>query len=251
MSDLREASRPLAEALARQRNATEEIRSILRDGLSNLEAEKKASWHAKKNPSVSDAGKCPRQVAYSLKNLTPSNPLTEDSLANFAVGTAVEGVMAALLTRAGAKFIREGRVAIPAGETTVTGRRDFEGVTLLMRGAIIELKTTSSRAMSWMLKRGEEGRSEHRRQLNLYLYGAGAESGYLVYWIKDAVRGEPVWHAWHVPLDKNLAESDLWNLAAIDKMVKGGTIPERPDGYKRSAFPCSYCDYATFCWSKP
>lgn len=235
-------------------DATEELRAILHDGLFALNDKKREIRIAergtadKKNPHISDAGKCPRAVVYSLMNAEPSDPFTADSLMNFLVGSAVEEAWAAILTAAGAEFIREEHVSIPSGDTVITGRKDFDGIRLLWHGSVIELKSTNSRSMGWMLKKQEQGKPEHRRQLNLYLFDKNAESGYLVYLVKDATKGEPILHAWKVELDRAQAEDDIDALARCHEEARSGSLPQIPEGNKQSAYPCSYCNFRTKCW---
>lgn len=238
-------------------DATADLREILRSGLVALEERKRQQRIAergdgdKHNPFVSDAGKCFRQVVYSLMNAEMTNPPTEDALMNFLVGHCVEEAWAEILTAAGAEYVREERVRIPAGDTFVTGRKDFTSGTLLRwRDAITELKSTNSRAMGWMLKKGEHGKDEHRRQLNLYLYHDDLPAGYLVYLVKDTTKGEPILHAFRVEIDREQAENDIATMTEADKLAKRGELPPIPEEYaKRPNFPCSYCSWSTQCLS--
>lgn len=235
-------------------NATEELRTILNDGLFALDAKKRADRIAergtadKKNPHISDAGKCIRAVTYSLMNEEPSDPFTADSLMNFLVGTAVEEAWAKILTAAGAEFVREEHVSIAVNGTVVTGRKDFDGIRLLWHGNIVELKSINSRSMGWMLKKKQEGKDDHRRQLNLYLFSAGVPSGYLVYLVKDATKGEPILHAYRVDLNEELAKDDLALMADAHKMARENFLPLIPEDFKQTAYPCTYCQFRTKCW---
>jgi len=235
-------------------DATEELREILRKGLFALEDQKRElriktrGTADKRNPYVSDAGRCIRQVTYSLLNIEPSDPFTEDSLMNFLVGHSVEEAWAQILTAAGAEYVREESVLIEFGNTVVSGRKDFDGIRLLWLGSIVELKSINSRSMAFTLRRNEPGKPDHRRQLNLYLYENTTPTGYLVYLVKDATKGEPILHAWRVDLDAGQAEADLLALAAADEMAKSNRVPPIPDGMKQNKWPCSYCQYQTICW---
>jgi CRISPR/Cas system-associated exonuclease Cas4 (RecB family) len=241
-------------------NATDELRSILRNGLVALNDAQQAERLAQRgtadklNPHVSDAGKCPRQITYSLRNIKPSDPMTEDSLTNFLVGHAVEEVWAKILIAAGAEIVREERVSIPAGNTVVTGRKDF-GIKLLWRQSIVELKSTNSRSMAFMLKSGEKGKADHRKQLNLYLHASkfphplgAVDTGYLVYVVKDATKGEPILHAWEVEYDEGQANNDLMALSLADEIAKRGELAPVPEGYSSTKFPCTYCNWRSACW---
>lgn len=234
-------------------NATDELRSILRNGLVALNDAQQAERLAQRgtldklNPHVSDAGKCQRQITYSLRNIKPSDPMTEDSLTNFLVGHAVEEAWAKILVAAGAEIVREERVSIPAGNTVVTGRKDF-GIKLLWRNSIVELKSTNSRAMGFMLKTGEKGKADHRKQLNLYLHASNVPVGYLVYLVKDATKGEPILHAWEVEYDMGQAHNDLMALSLADEIAKRGELAPVPEGYSNTKYPCTYCNWRSACW---
>ena len=73
---------------------------------------------------------------------------------------------------------------------------------------------------------------------------------YLVYCVKDATRREPTVHAFEVKYDRDMAIADLDNLAEIAHMAKKDVDPGIPYGYTKTTYPCSYCDWKTFCWSK-
>lgn len=218
--------------------------------------------HEKKNPYVTDAGKCPRQVFFSLAGEPESNPFTDDSLANFEVGHAIEQWWADIIAAVGGQMIRNVRIEIPADGTVVSGKPDFTPILLEdapeFTDTLIELKSTSSRAMAMMLKNGERGKDDHRRQLNLYLHGSqiklpqfkrAYDTGLLLYIVKDCIKGEPIAHAWSVAYDREQAEADVTGLAAIHAEVKrGATPPQIPSGYAFGKYPCSYCQYQLRCW---
>lgn len=227
----------------------------------------------KQNPYVSDAGKCVRKVYLSLTGEAEAEPLTTDSLINFGVGHAVEDWIGGIFESNGGTVMRELRVEIPAGDTVVTGRVDFL-VALPSLDSLVELKTTSSRSMYWMLKKGEPGKDDHRRQLNQYLHasqlgllpvvGGGATqgrvagespapaprftTGYLIYVVKDATRGEPPIHAFEVRYNEEMAKADLASAAHIKKLADNDMDPGVPVGYTKSKWPCGYCSYVNHCW---
>lgn len=210
----------------------------------------------KVNPYVTDAAKCSRRVVYSLRN-EQEEALTTDSLMNFLVGHSVEEAMAAIFEMRGARIIREVRVEIPTPATSVSGRVDFliEINDDTQSKAIVELKSTSSRAMGMMLRNGEQGKEDHRRQLNLYLHASRLgllpdqySHGYLVYIVKDGIKGEPVAHSWRVDYDEQQALDDLASLDGAKQLADANLVPPIPTGYSRSKFPCSYCGYRSLCW---
>ena len=238
-------------------DGTDEIYPIIAAGLEKLRTADQAKRvedrgdNLKKNPSVTDAGKCVRKVVLSLMNVPESNPPDTDTLLRFELGHAYEDAIARILEAyQGATYIREERVEIPAGETKITGRRDFDAVHVELSDAILELKSTNARAMGFLLKRGTPN-DDHRRQLNLYLHATGKKLGYLVYLVAGPTKGEPVLHAWRVEYDEAQAWDDIATLVRADARAKERGVPPVPSEYKASAFPCSYCSYKDLCHGDP
>jgi hypothetical protein len=180
---------------------------------------------------------------------------------NFAIGRAVEEAFADRLHALGAEVLREIRVELPAGQTVVSGRADFF-IAIPDAKLLIELKSTSSRSMGFMLRNGEQGRQEHRDQLGLYLHASqlglmphAFDVGQLVYLVKDATRGEPIAHAWPVPYNRERAEYQLEALGVIDQWAKDGIDPGIPANFiayteknRKLFWMCQYCSYQGHCW---
>lgn len=229
---------------------------------------------------VSDAGKCPRAI---YKNILgeKGEPYSTDSLINFGVGRAVEEWFAETLEALGAKVYREISVEIPNpfGGPDVPGHIDFLIIVPPDVAAylgietesdiVIELKSINSRSMGFMLRSGEQGRGEHRKQLRLYRYAAicdapsTTESGeeidlrpytmagwYLAYVVKDATKGEPNIHAFEVPYEREAVEDDLLFLATVNSLADREEEPGIPSGYKWSGYPCSYCSHRNYCFPR-
>lgn len=236
-------------------DGTSLILPIIASGLQKLADAEKAhriverGTDKKLNPSVSDAGKCERKVVLSLMNIPETNPPDVDSQLRFALGHAFEDAIARVLeAHQGATYLREERVEIAAGDTKITGRRDFDAVRVELLDSILELKSTNARAMGFLLKRGTPN-EDHVRQLNLYLSATGKAKGYLVYLVAGSTKGEPILHAWTVNYDQNMAHQDITALAAADLRAKTQNVPAIPHGYARGKYPCgTYCPYNEFCW---
>lgn len=239
------------------------IRTLLADKFKAREENRKAERLAergtlqKQNPYISDANKCPRQVYYSLTDSEPE-PYDFNTLLTFQIGTTIEGVICEVLGEDAGELIREHRVEIETPNTVVTGRSDAE--MLGVGNHLFEIKSTNSRAMKFMLKDGREGQDDHRHQLNLYLHasqlglfpeGRKYNSGWLLYIVKDPTRGEECVFPFRVEYDLVMAANDLTLLDTVAAIVKGGgDIPDRPEGYSKSKFPCSYCNFKDECWRK-
>ena len=251
-------------------DASQMVNNLVAEALEAANAERDAAWQAthpdgKVNPSVTDAGKCPRAVWLSLTGQEQTEPLTTDSLVNFGIGGAIEEWLGGILGAKGVTFEREVRLEIEHGGVTITGRIDF---LFTLSGRLIELKSISSRQMGMMLKSGEAGRENHRKQANLYLHAARhgtleteAEpptEAYLVYIVKDATRREPPVHSWYLPYDEAMAVADLDLLATIAASAAEGNEIGIPADYLkqfnetgRPYWMCNgYCSYIGACWER-
>ncbi len=203
----------------------------------------------KNNPSISDAGKCERQVVYSLMNEPESDPPDIDSKMRFIVGHAFEDAVAKVLeAEQGATLIREERIEIETHGIKITGRRDFGSVLVDSGRETWELKSTNSDAIKFMLRRNEPN-EHHVHQLNLYLHGKHERRGRLVYIVAGAKKAEPAAVAWYVDYNEEMAAHDLAQLCKADALAKAGTLPLRPEGFTQFKFPCGYCPYQTTCWT--
>lgn len=237
-------------------NGTVVILPLIAEGLRRLneseQAERKAQRgdSLKKNPHVSDAGKCERRVVFSLMNIPETNPPGVDSLLRFALGHAFEDAIAKILEAyQGATYIREERVELIAPDgTKISGRKDFDAVRMLLDGdTMLELKSSNARSVGWLVKRGAPN-EDHVAQLNLYLHATDKKVGYLVYLVAGSTKGEPVLHAWRVDYDAERADADIAFLADADAKAKVGDVPKVPQGYTQWKFPCGYCQFQKLCW---
>lgn len=237
------------------------LSQLFEDALHANRAEEQREW-AKTHPDgkiaahISDADKCARQVVYSIQGVPETNPPGTDSLMNFALGKAAEEAFASQLERHGVKLVREVRVVIPWGAAKITGRADF----LLFipdLNVIVELKSTTTRQLSMILKEG--GRTEHRKQLMLYLLAGKmgllepwgitpemCESGVLVYFVKDATRNRPNRFFLDVEFDWDEINTTMNELERLT--LSAGTVPPRPSGFAYDKFPCAWCSYQDGCW---
>ena len=235
-------------------DATARIMGIIEKGLAAHREKEQAERLAQRgtldklNPHVSDAGKCPRAVWYSLRNIPESEPLTTDSIIRFQIGHMYEDWLAGILEVQGIGHAREQRVEIPIEGTVITGRRDFDtGAMVDNEDEIWEIKSTNARSLGFLLKEGKP-RESNVHQLNLYMEAKERESGTLIYFATGSTKGEPLMQAWTVEYDARMAEADKEALALLNYAAKEGKAVDRPEGTKWSTFPCSYCSYKTTCW---
>lgn len=148
------------------------VEQALVDGLAaKRESERQAriaerGTDRKQNLYVTDLGSfCDRKTWLSLYGPEPE-PLDTTAEVTFGVGHAVEEWVAGVLGHAGLGYAREVHIDLDHRQHKITGRVDF---LLLADFGLIELKSISWRSFTFMLDRGEQGRPEHRHQLNGYL----------------------------------------------------------------------------------
>lgn len=246
-------------------DATDAVRALLELGLKNkLENEvddRLPGLH------VSMAGKCPRQVYFILTGEPKTEPLTLDSWMTLNLGKKAEELYLDLLQSAGVKVLTQQRVTLEVDGETIHGTLDLiievpEEVRALIPGLdpreLWELKTKNSRAMGWLLKNGGPKDDDgYLKQVGGYLKSASegrvpkptTMRGRLIYTAVGATKGEPLFHAWFVPYDREAVEQDLARLAALGKAAREGRDPGVPEEFKDgwAKFPCSYCDWRSKC----
>lgn len=245
-------------------NATIPVRALLEYGL-RRKLEQETNDRAP-GVHVSHAGKCPRQVFFSLTGEPKTEELTLDSYMTLRIGNKAEELYIELLEAAGVTILTQQRMELEADGETVHGTLDLlievpEEVRSLIPGLdpreLWELKTKNSRALGWVIKRGgPEPDDSYVKQLRLYLEGAerGAvpkptrARGRLIYTAVGATKGEPLFHAWFVEHDHVKAGLDLAELGDAMESARLGIDPGIPEAYKACPnFPCNYCDWKGKC----
>lgn len=249
--------------------ATHVIEEIVAKGLEAKYEAKEQRYretHPERSLYVSLANKPACQIHHEIAGTPKTDPLTLDSLVNFEVGEAVEDRFLDIFEWAGAKIVRQHRVIIPFDGEVITGRIDALA-TFPDLHMMIEVKSINSRSMGFMVRNGEPGREDHRMQLLMYLHESHVrqgqqalglystdttyDHGILFYGIKDAVKGEPVLHAFYVKYDKAKAEQELARMVAAARNGDPG-VPQKFIDHKKSKgklhWRCLYCPYKTMHW---
>jgi hypothetical protein len=248
-------------------DATAPVRALLEYGL----RKKLAAEVDTREPGVhvSQAGKCPRQVFFSLTGVPKTEALTLDSYMTLRLGNKAEELYLDLLTAAGVTILTQQRVELEHDGETIHGTLDLlievpEEVRALIPGLdpreLWEIKTKNSRALGWILKRGgPDAEDGYVKQLRGYLHAADSGQipkptharGRLVYTAVGATKGEPLFHAWFVPYDLDEAKKDLVFLSQAMKGARAGSDPGIPEAYKSCPnWPCGYCDHKRLCFPK-
>jgi hypothetical protein len=217
---------------------------------------------------VSMAGRCPRQVFFSLTGVPKTEPMTLDSYMTLRTGNKVEELYIELLLAAGVTILSQQRVRLERDGETIHGTLDLvieipDEVRAEIPGLdfreVWELKSKNSRAMSWLLKKGgPEPDDGYVKQLQGYNHAAEMKlvpapthaRGRLIYTAVGATKGEPLLSAYFVEYDRDSALVDLGKLAALGKAAREGRDPGIPESYDPFKFPCSYCEYKRRCFPK-
>lgn len=207
---------------------------------------------------VSDTGRCPRQIGLRLTNTPKSNPPTFDSLMNFLIGNAIEDAVATALKEHPlvSNVYQNLEFKIYHNNHVIHGHSDIL-IELADGHILVECKSINSRAMTYLLKKGTNGKDDHRLQTTGYLYGSHfpdspippRDTATIAYIVKDPTKNEPnVFEAdllMNTGLDELIAEYD--KLCEVERMAERGQVAEIPEGYSFSGYPCTYCDWQKHC----
>lgn len=227
--------------------AGDRLDQALRDARAEKDAarpEQRTHLYASEVGTVAGEAACHRKLWMAFHD-TPKDPLPPDTLLAFEIGDAVGWRIANILAKRGVVEKVELPMAFPG--YPVTGRLDI----LLSRDrTIVEVKTATQKQRKYLPK------VDHIAQCNLYLHGVqqlreyeDVTSGEVLYVFKDAAKGQPIQQSYAVPYDKTLAQETLKAFGAAFDVARGEDMPDRPEGFSPSKFPCSYCAFQTACWS--
>ncbi len=255
-------------------DASAPVRALLEYGLQRqLETERAAriaeGKELREYPYITDAGRCPRQLFFALTNTDKTEPLTLDSWMTLNLGKKAEELYTQLLEAAGVTILAQERVELAADGEKVVGKLDLlievpEEIRALIPGLdpceLWELKCKNSRALGWVIKRGGPAEDDaYIRQVRGYLHGSATGAipkptharGRLIYTAVGATKGEPLFHAWFVPYDRQAALQDLAVLGQAMRNARSGADPGIPEAFKDApTWPCSYCDYRGHCFPR-
>ncbi len=182
---------------------------------------------------VTDAGKCPRAVYFSLKT-APKEPLDARALRIFEHGDHTHMRLASTLFSLGIVCAVE--VAIPPNET-IHGRADaivrIDGETY-----VVEFKSINRYAFENKLNAPQP---EHLQQIQLYMHFFKIVKGILIYESKDTQDIKE----FVVDYDRDLVKKVLGEFDRIHDLMERGAIPPKPKGIE--SWRCEYCCYRQTC----
>lgn len=232
-------------------HALEELERAERHALAAAEAEAEGKELVPRPPgvTVSDVGRCRRQVSYRETGTEADADYVDDKLAAI-LGTAIHKVVAEARRRRHPSWLVEERVNVPGlPRQGVLDAYDDE------RRRVDDLKTKSGRAMERMLARGR-AEDNDRDQANVYALAVEDELGLpvelvtITYLNREGVgdddASERLWtDEW--TYDRAEALDALAKLHAVQDGLDAGELLPR-DGRNPDAWPCNRCPFRRRCW---
>lgn len=183
---------------------------------------------------ISDAGKCPRNIFFSLKHV-PKKELEAERLRIFDHGDYIQMMIQRPLFSLG--IVRAVEVPIRPNEI-ISGRADFiisiEGVPY-----VVDVKSISGRLN---LEKMAEPKPEHYYQVQLYLHFFKIQKGILLYINKDTQELKE----FIFDYDEELANRILKWFERLKEKIEKDIVPKRIPDYPKN-WQCQYCPYREIC----
>ncbi|MEM4703410.1 MAG: CRISPR-associated protein Cas4 [Candidatus Pacearchaeota archaeon] len=180
---------------------------------------------------VSDTGKCPRAIWFSLKNY-PKRPVEARVLRIFEHGDYTHmRIMGALFSLGLVKAVE---ISIPENEF-IHGRADAI-LTLNNEPHVLEIKSINSTKF-----KNKEPEKDHVFQIQLYMHFFKLRKGILIYENKDNQELKE----YLIEYDEKLANDLLYKFKKIKEDVDKNIVPEIPKDIED--WRCEYCPYIESC----
>jgi hypothetical protein len=238
------------ESLVAKRDQREGRESVL-DGL-----------HAR----VSSAGKCARAIGLSISGLEASDPISSESLMNFAIGDFVHDVVQSAIVSKwpDAQLETVGTIGdyLEGHSDVLYSAEDGQRVVLEIKSIAdfgfklatgVKLKSNGQ----WNKKDqvAEGPKRDHLSQAAIYGVMHGAAYISIVYVRKTAAKDEPITWEWRYEMSalRGMADVEIQRLKQIVELVRDNRMPDREyegkiiDPLTTKKFPCSYCSYRSAC----
>ena len=212
---------------------------IIKELIKHLEIEKEQRDKTAMSPT--DAGKCQRQVYYSLINAPKDNTTAQEQLI-FDVGNAIHEKLQVHFNNMGIQLKEEYR--IENGYLDMPIHAYVDSICIINKETyIIEIKSHKE----WNYGNKcylVEPKKEHIAQIQMYMHFTGIKKGILLYMNKNTselkefiIKYDP----------KHIGEIlnelfDTWQNA--QKKVE----PKRNKLYVPVSYPCKYCKYSNYCY---
>jgi hypothetical protein len=234
-----------------------ELESYLLEALTEQRAKRDAEsdWHdPTKDPRihVSEYGEvlgknaCMRKLWYKRHGF--KGEIGEETMMIFEIGNVVGLRLANIIAAQG--DVSKVELAGNYDPWPLKGRLDVLTNDKLHR--LIDWKTATTKQINYLPK------EENFGQANQYMWALrrdnpGRYDDYrvvVVYVFKDPTRGQPPFLAFSRDYDGTRALEFLNASSKAFQIATGPVMPDRPEGFTISKFPCSYCPMAAKCWSK-
>lgn len=186
---------------------------------------------------ISDAGKCPRKVYFKFKG-APRAKRDPRVLRIFDEGDQVHLRLMGVLTSLG--ILKASEVDIPPRQL-ISGRADaIVGIDGGDQLCVVDFKSISS----YGFDRLDSPKSNHRKQLQLYMHYFKIPRGILLYENKNNQKLKE----FVLRYDQALVEKLLQDFKTLKKQIDQDqipVIPEQNQGWPK--WPCQYCDFSETC----
>lgn len=225
-------------------------------GRLRIEFESVQTPDASPNPlRLSNAGKCPRQMAYQKLIPEKMQELDARALNVFLLGDLIHDLERGLISVVAPLTDIEEAVALELSNgTAVPGHID--GKLYLKPGErVLDIKSTATRGFTDMLNNGP--RYDHKCQVNAYLQATGLDVGVLWVYNKDTSHR----HAFTIERDEDLLVDINERFVSVDECDSFDRLPLRmyepvaemrrlkPTGREYLPWQCTYCPFTEQCWS--
>lgn len=181
---------------------------------------------------ITDCGKCPRAVYFSMKGY-PKKELEARVLRVFEHGDSTHERIMRVLYSLGLVVARE--VEIP-NEEVIHGRCDGI-ISIKGKEYIIEIKTIRDFKFAKLV----EPETAHRRQINLYMHYFRKPQGIVLYESKDTQNLKE----FIVEYDLKLCKEILQRFEELKYQIENDILPQKP--LDLESWQCDYCDYKEEC----
>lgn len=180
---------------------------------------------------ISDAGKCPRAIWFSLKKY-PKKEFDARMMRVFEHGNHTHMRIMSVLFSLG--LVNSVEVEIPENEI-IHGRAD---AIINLRGEpyVIEIKSVNTTKF----RKGEPD-GEHIKQLQLYLFFFKIKKGILIYENKDTQDIQE----FVIDYNENLVKGLFSNFNELKEKIDKNIVPEIPEDIED--WRCGYCPYVESC----
>ena len=203
---------------------------------------------------LSNAGKCPRQMAYQKLIPEKMQELDARALNVFLLGDLIHDLERGLISVVAPLTMVEANVLFNIGDGFVPGHID--GLLGLKDGErVLDIKSTATRGFTDMVNNGP--RYDHLCQINAYMDAMNIHQGVLWIYNKDTSHR----HAFEIERDDALLADIIRRFQSVAECDSLDRLPLRmyepmpemrrskPTGREYLPWQCTYCPFTEECWT--